>query len=687
MHTLYTRPSRPVRMVWRGGIPAALALLLALALLAGCQKTVVAPATVPAASQSLPDRAFAAYANGDYRTAETLYDRVLQLPELTRDETVDAWKYFALSTVANGKYHLGLEALEKWRSLNPEADTETPWLNAFSQAMTRMPRSKAVDMLHDILNDDSRSWAIRTEASLLLAAREWSTSHADKGNLNAAMQDLAALYNKAPDASGATAYRAMLESRLLAQLQQAEPEHLAALAGVLTPENELHFPYNIVLLEKARRNATDEDSWPVAWQALQRLRQTGLFADKLLVERIILPLEQEFGRPSQGIALALPLTGPYGNIGWKIMRGVGVAQWELARSGNDMAVYIINTESEGWETRLAELPEGIAVVGGPLRKEAFERIESQGLLRRRSFFTFLSNLAEHEEGKVAWRFFPSPKDQVRTMLDFARKDLGIEQYGILSPDEPFGKRMSELFRTAGEEQGVTISRTGSYPPTDSKAWGSALKPMLNVPAPRPGEEDSMPPEPSFQAVFLPDGWQHMQSLIPHFFFYQEDRMIFLGSALWEQGLSTSRDIETRYFTLAVFPGSWNPFAPTTAATNLSKALDESGLGKPDLWVGLGYDFVRFASLLGTQETVLSHDEMNRRIQTAQTMDWSIAPISWTPEGVASQKMFLFTPARNGFVPLDPEQFKKDLEQTRARHEERVKLLEEAYQTKIGGAAQ
>ncbi len=650
----------------------------------GCQKVIVnAPegGMATPGARSLPDQAFAAYANGDYRTAEALYDRTLQLPQLSPSETRDAWKYFALSTIANGKYHLGLEALEKWLSLEPDADTGTEWLNAFSTCMLRMPRHKAVDILDSVIADSARPWAVRTEATLLLAGRQWNDDSASRASLSTAMQQLADLYAQAPDASGATAYRGTLEARLFAQLQQTEADQLARLAGLLSPENELHFPYAIILLEKARRSATDSESWPVAWQALQRLRGAGMFADKLLVSRVLMPLEQEFGRPSQGIALALPLTGPYGNIGWKIMRGAGVAQWELARTGGDLSVTIINTAADGWEDKLAALPDGVNVVGGPLRKDVFEHIQHAGMLARRNYFTFLSSLGEGEEGREAWRFFSSPRDQVRTMLEFSKNELGIENYAILHPDEPFGSRMSGLFRETGSSLGVETSGVAAYAPKDSQSWGKTLKALLKVPAPRPGEDDAMPPQPPFQAVFMPDGWQQMQSLIPHFFFFQEDRMVFLGSALWEQGLASSKDIETRYFNLAVFPGSWNPFTPTSAAVNLSKALEESGLGKPDVWVGLGYDFVRFASLLGSPEKRLSPTDMNRRIQTAQQMDWSVAPIQWSAEGLASQKMFLFTPAASGFVPLDPQAFRTKLEEARTRHEERVKMLEEAYTAK------
>lgn len=663
-------------------ILAVFGLLFVFALLAGCQKAIVAPPMQSGAEQymTLPEQAFTAYSNGDFKRAEALYDRTLQLPQLSQEETLEAWKYFSLSTIANEKYNLGIEALEKWRSLDPDAENTSEWLNAFSKCMLNLPRQKAVDMLQALSADSGRSRAVRTEATLLLASREWTDGEDPHG----AMQTLSDLYEQASKSTDAKAYKGTLENRLFAQLQSAEPEALAMLAGLLTPENELDFPYSIILLEKARRSATDNESWPLAHQALQRLRLAGHFSDKLLVERILRPLEQEYGQPAQGIALALPLTGPFGNIGWKIVRGAGVAQWDLAKSGNDLSVTIINTAAAGWEKKLAALPKGISVVGGPLRTESMDLLRKQGQLDDRSFFTFLSTLEQGEEGKVAWRFFSSPRDQVRTVLEFAKNDLGIENYGVLYPDEAFGMRMNSLFKETGSELGINTTATAAYAPKDSPSWGKTLRTFLRVPGRRAGEDDPMPPKPPFQAAFLPDGWQQMQSLIPHFFFYQETRMVFLGSALWEQGLSSSKDVETRYFNLAVFPGSWNPFTPTTAAANLTKTLDESGLGKPDLWVGLGYDFVRFASLLGSPEEAVSADDMNQRIQTAQAMDWSIAPIHWTPEGRASQKMFLFTPSSAGFEPLDPASFREKLEQIRQRHEERVKMLEEEYQKKIKG---
>ncbi len=685
--TMNTMQNTP--LAGRRTLPAPLFVLavLALLLVTGCQKTVLAPPSgstadiAVAEDGSLRAQAAAAFARGEYPRAEVLYDRLLQLPDLSPSLRVEAWQRFALSAVANGKPHLGLDALEQWRALEPDADISPEWRNAFAQALSAMPSRTAISKLSPLLTDTTRPWPLRADAALLLAKIQWAEAAGDAGDadpavrratISSAMKRLALLYEDASQEG-----KMFLEQRLFSLLQTEDATTVAHITGLLTPEDEIHFPYSIVLLEKASRSASDSADWPMAWQAIQRLRQTNALADTSLLNRTLAPLEQAMGRPVQGIALALPLTGQYGGIGWKIMRGVGVAQWELTKQGNEISVTVINTADKGWEEALRQLPPETAIVGGPLRKDIFARMQATGITQQRNVFAFLSSLDNGKEGASAWRFFSSPQDQARTLLRFAKEELGISRYGVLYPDETYGAHMNTLFSAAGNAMGATTEASASYSP-DTQTWGGVLKQFLRVPARRPGENDPMPPAPPFEAVFLPDGWQRMQVLLPHFFFFQEDRLVFLGSALWEQGLSTEKDIETRYANLAVFPGSWNPSSTAPAAVSLNSALDESGLGKPDLWVGLGYDFIRFAALLSS-EGVLSAAEMNARIQTAQQMDWSIAPIHWTEEGVASQRMFLFTPTSKGFTPLDPEKFRARLEETRARHDARVEMLEQEYQ--------
>ena len=667
-----------------------LVMALAVAALTGCgKKVIVTPqATTTSSSstvQQLTKQARTAYERGDYNAASSYYDRILQQPNLSKSEKQNAWRYFALSTIKSGRAFLGLQALDKWQASQPGAIDKQEWQDAWVLAIKQLPEDKAIAILEATYSNASKPWGMRANAALLLAGVEWK-----KGNSGAALTSLESLYNKAPN----TRYKAALERRLFMELKAIEPDMLATLSGFLTSENEVNYPYSLILLERARRAANDEQSWPSARAAIERLRALGNFADPTLIDNVLSPLQKEFGEPTHGIALALPLTGPYGSIGWKIVRGAGIAHWQLTNSGHNFALKIINTESATWEQELAALPDGFTVVGGPLRQEIFRRIHEKDLNEKHAFFTFMSSLPSGTEGRDAWRFFSSPKDQVQSLINFAQFDLGITEFAALYPNENYGKRMTNLFVDLAEERTQKPILTASYDPKNPQGWSKKVQTLLTeseaqnaqfgdlqVQTERSGQYKDLPYNPSFQAVFLPDSWKNMESIVPHFFFHQEDRAVFLGPALWEQGLSSGRKLESRYFKLAVFPGIWNPFTPTKSAKELVQAMDDAGLGKPDAWVGLGYDFIRLAASMGALPSDWDDDTVNEELAAAQHMDWSIAPISWDDRGQASENMFLFRPSRNGFVPVNPEAFANRLNTARVRHDERIQMVKDEIDTK------
>ena len=691
---------RGVRRASKVSAATLLVMALTVALLSGCgKKVIVTPHAVPSQSAQLQlqKQARAAYDRGDYTAASRFYDRILQSPNLSKKEKTSAWRYFSLSTIKSGKVFLGLQALDRWQKSQPEAMTTPEWQDAWVLAVKQLPEAKALDILEDTYENTSKPWGLRANAALLLAGVEWR-----RGNTGAALTSLEDLYANAPTAK----YKAALERRLFSELNAVDAPLLATLSGFLTAQNEITYPYSLILLEKARRAAGDAQNWPSAWAAIERLRTLGEFADPTIIDGVLSPLQQEFGEPTHGVALALPLTGPYGSIGWKIVRGAGIAHWQLTNSGQNFALKIINTESPTWEEELAALPKGFTIVGGPLRKDIFRRIYDRDMTEKHAFFTFMSSLPAGDEGKDAWRFFSSPKDQVQTLLNFAQFDLGINNYAVLYPNENYGQQMEKLFIELAANSTEFPVLTATYNPKNPRDWSKDVKNLLvesdrqaktfNVEL-AAGDTDALlraqqrnadaskykdlPYTPAFQAVFLPDSWKNMESIIPHFFFHQEDRAVFLGPALWEQGLSGGRKLESRYYKLAVFPGIWNPFTPTTAAKQLVQAMDDAGLGKPDAWVGLGYDFVRLAAGMGTMPADWDDDNVNTELTSVQHMDWSIAPIAWDDNGIASEDLFLFRPSRNGFVPVTNEAFANRVQNARVRHEQRIQMIKDEADTK------
>lgn len=358
------------------------------------------------------------------------------------------------------------------------------------------------------------------------------------------------------------------------------------------------------------------------------------------------------------VALALPTSGVYAPFGAQVAEGAKAAQAELKKSGVSMEVKVVDTEAPDWLTQLAQLPPECVAVGGPLRPDAYAAAKQQSLTRSRAFFTFLSQLEGNDEGTVAWRFFSSPSDQVNAMLRFAG-ELGIKNFGVLSPGDVYAQKMTELFVHAAEASGSTV-QIASYQSGDIPGLTQTMTQFVGGGA---------TPNPPFQAVFIPDSWQNVTQVVPYLFYQGEDRLVLMGTTLWEQGLSNAGSINVANMDLAVFPGAWNGATPNEAASVLITALAASGKPTPNFWVSFGYDFVRFASALHLNTPGWTARDINNRLSTAQNIHWSMAPITWN-RGRASQHLFIFHPISTGFEPVITSSFQERLENIRARHARR-----------------
>ena len=407
-----------------------------------------------------------------------------------------------------------------------------------------------------------------------------------------------------------------------------------------------------------------------AIETLERLTRSQPFASPSLLSAVLADAVADMPTGGeQHIALLLPLTGPYAEIGWKIVHGVNAAQWELTAGGSRAAIHVINTEAADWSSRLASLPASCRVVGGPLRTQSYSHAKQSGALAGRALFSFTQRLDAGDEGIAAWRFFGSPEDQSAALLDFAAAQ-GATVYGILHPDDSYGLRMTEIFSNAVLQRGFAVHKKVSYPLGRHEEWTRRVRDYLSV---RMIEKDPIPAA-GFQATFLPDNWMNSEMLVPNLFFYNEEKQILLATNLWEQDLSARQRVDARNFGLAVFPSAWDPELSSPAAVNLNLMLADAGLPEPDYWAALGYDFVRFAIYLNLSQESLDVSAINMKLSQALDFNWSAAPLRWNSQGIVSQDFRLFTPSATGYRAVNPEQFTRRLEQARSRQEQRLEMI-------------
>lgn len=356
------------------------------------------------------------------------------------------------------------------------------------------------------------------------------------------------------------------------------------------------------------------------------------------------PLTPATPMPTAGpcIVLALPASGPYAPIADKIRRGAQSAMRELDGGASKPRLEMVNTEAPDWLARLTALPSECAVVGGPLQARSYAQARAAKATEQRAFFTFLPSLEQGDEGARAWRFFPSPQDQIDTLIAFATNGLNIRAYGAFYPGDAYGARMTGLLEQSLAARNMVLQKA-SYDPANPGSWSDAVAPLINAVQ---AEGSGTPiPQTAFEALFLPDSWKNMDMLTTSLLYNGEDRLVLLGTTLWEQSLSGKLVPNAEKYVLAVFPGAWN-------AAQAPRTLRAPGT---DLWVALGYDFTRFAASLGLTSRLTS-PEITARAGRAAQMIWGMAPIAWDSAGVAHQKLFLFQASAAGMTPLDLEQF-------------------------------
>lgn len=347
------------------------------------------------------------------------------------------------------------------------------------------------------------------------------------------------------------------------------------------------------------------------------------------------------------VVLALPADGPYAPFAQKIKKGASIAQEQLAATGIKLTIENVNTQAPNWIASLEALPPVCAVVGGPLQNNAYVAARKSGVLDRRVFFSFVPTIQQADEGRRAWRFFPSPQDQIDALVNFVSNDLNIRTFGSFYPNDSYGPRMSELLEKSLAQKHIPLQKA-SYNPVAPASWSAALKPLIN---PTYSTDRKIPiPQTTFEALFLPDSWKHMDMLTTSLMYNGEDRLALLGTTLWEQGLSGKQIPKAGRYALAVFPGAYQKnLAP--------RKLQEKG---GDFWIALGYDFINFAVNTGIVSR-LEASEINSRARAAAGSIRAMAPIDWDANGQAHQRLYLFQIDSKGMQPLNPEHYK----QTRA----------------------
>lgn len=668
---------------------AALVLIAAVLALAACSG--VAPRTAPvkeepkAEAPKIPKiitlgMVEDAYRDGDMILAERLATEFTSRGGLDAQQLGRGWRILTLAAAENKRPRVAVMALDRWRLSMDGVDGTQEWCAAWYNVMTLLPFSDAAKRAQEIIRTEKigqadpaappRPEAEKPRPAMLIREAKLFIYEQRllQGNGRASIPGLIEMY----EGYERQADKRALEERTWKTMHRAGRYPLARLLAYTNDENESKYPFGLIRLENSRRLFWDVKTQDAARENVAFTREGSQLLSRNILRSWNDPDYSALTKVrmhQSAIALVLPLTGQYGNLSEKIVRGAETARRALEAGGQTIRIYVVDSDQPNWLVELGRLAPSVRIVGGPLRLEEYSAIKNTGFAGKRHFFTFLPRLGdqgEQDEGLYAWRFFPSREDQVRTMLDFSQK-LGLTDYAIFAPDQgEYNQGMFDLFYYQAAERDLYITRAGYYPGKQYQLWGKNVSDFLGYSKDEAKDGVTQPPL-NFQALFLPDNWSNSSRIISHIFYNMDNKVLFMGSNLWQHGLSGQQRLATRNYRLAVFPGTWDQQTLTPSGQLVRSSAALGGKYNADFWYSLGFDFVLAAGSLKLQPGA-SAEDVNAALGALPRLPWSGAPIKWDKNGFATQDLFVLSPAENGFALANIERIRERMKSTDATEE-------------------
>ncbi|MEJ5363634.1 MAG: penicillin-binding protein activator [Desulfosoma sp.] len=232
----------------------------------------------------------------------------------------------------------------------------------------------------------------------------------------------------------------------------------------------------------------------------------------------------------------VPLSGPHAPHGRRVVKGVALAlrHWEKMYRGSPARLVLADTQANPDVTvnALNHLvnDEQVLAVLGPLSPRSAEAIMPLANEHGIPVISLTEKRQVSSQTPFLLHAFLDHQDMIGTLLTYCRNVLGYKNFGILYPEEPYGKALREIFIKKVQETGGTLVADVPYASgmTDFKGPIQALAQHAPKDSGSPGSESSL------DALFIPDSAETIALIAPQLPYYNVVGVTLLGTNLWEE---------------------------------------------------------------------------------------------------------------------------------------------------------
>jgi branched-chain amino acid transport system substrate-binding protein len=322
------------------------------------------------------------------------------------------------------------------------------------------------------------------------------------------------------------------------------------------------------------------------------------------------------------VGVVLPLTGKFATYGKRALDAILLASRVFyADSNSDLRIFVRDTNSNPLMAQLAVddlyTKENVVAIIGPLNfKEsvaAAERALQLGVLN----LSLAGKEGISEKGPYLFQNALTPGVQLENLVRYCVNERHFQRFAILSPNNNFGKEMSNQFWDYVEKYGAHVVSAITYPP-DQTDFQSYVEEMAGLQNPKyrryewakafdfvkqqvaekkikPGKEPKarIPPLVDFDAIFIPDSPKTVAQIGPSLAYFDINGITLLGTTEWNTDQLYKRG--GRYVEGAIFPGGLNLSSRNPKQQEFIKSYFEAFGSTPDLLAAQSYEAMELIS--------------------------------------------------------------------------------------------
>ncbi len=353
------------------------------------------------------------------------------------------------------------------------------------------------------------------------------------------------------------------------------------------------------------------------------------------------------------IGCLLPLSGPFKTYGNRALRGIEIAlfRFNARNRGTPIKLIIKDTGSDNKKAVLAveELyHEKAAAIIGPIltAAPAAKTAQTKGL----PIITITQKENIADIGSYVFRNFFTPEMQVRTIVSYAMRKLGLSDFAILYPEDKYGKSFMNIFWDEVVRQEGRIVGIESYK-TDQTDFAKSIKKLagLYYDIPRRLVKKEVEEDPAkiddkpraivdFEAIFIPDEPKRSGLIAPQLAYYDIKDITIFGTNLWHS--DTLVKMARQYVQGAVMPDIFFAESSLPQVKEFVKDFEDTFQNKPGFIEAVAYDTATLLFQAAVQPDIYFRSGLRDEIIKTQDFFGVTGETSFGKNGDAFKKLYL-----------------------------------------------